>query len=120
MTDLLSLRIRFTIESNAMETQMDMVDPIPDPMSPGVFSSVCEFMETAVLYCDRMVEAFSMIEAVHKDAMDINNFNAMKSRRDELVQRFRHLNHTLLGKAPTAPSRSTPVSDPKNGNISNP
>ena len=66
-----------------------------------------------------MVEALSIIEAVHKDAMDINNFNTMKSRKDELVQRFRHLNHALLGKAPTAPSHSTSVSDPKNGNISN-
>ena len=119
MTDLPSVKLKFITESDAMETQMDMVEPMPETMSLAVFSSLRKFMETAVLHCNRMVEALSIIEAVHKDAMDINNFNTMKSRKDELVQRFRHLNHALLGKAPTAPSRSTSVSDPKNGNISN-
>jgi hypothetical protein len=54
---------------------MDMTAPIPDPMNHGVFSSLCKFMEKAMLHCVRMEEASSMIEAVHKDAMDINNFN---------------------------------------------
>ena len=59
MTDLLSLRVRFITESNAMETQMDMVSPthsptLPETMNPALFSSFCEFTGEAMLHWDRM------------------------------------------------------------------
>ena len=87
MTDQTSVTVRFVTESNAMETAMDMVEPIPDPMNHEVFSSYSKLMGKAMMHCDRMDEAFSMIQAVHKDAMDINDFNTIKSRKDDLKKR---------------------------------
>jgi hypothetical protein len=63
-------------------------------------------MVEAMLHSDKMDEAFSMIEAVHKDAMDINNFDTMKTRKTDLVARFSPLNNTLMDRAPVAPSHS--------------
>ena len=49
---------------------MDMVDPIPDPLSSEGHSSLCEFLKSAMVHCNLMDEAFSIIQAVHKDSMD--------------------------------------------------
>ena len=49
--------------------------------------------------------------------MASNDFD-MKTRNDDLVARFRPTNLSLMEKAPSAPSHSTFVSVPNNGNPS--
>jgi hypothetical protein len=95
--DLPSANLRFITESDAMEMAMDMNVPIPDPMNPGVFSSLCKFLEKAMLNCIRMDKALSMILAIHKDALDINNFNRYPPKSGN-PQQSQHIIITLPKK----------------------
>ena len=63
MTDQTSVTVRFITESNAMETVMDMVEPIPDSMNQATHPFLSRLMEKAWMRFVRMYKALSMIEA---------------------------------------------------------
>ena len=120
MTDLLSLRVRFITESNAMETQMDMISPtptitIPDPLTPEGYASLCDFLKEAMLHCNRMDEAFSAIQAIYTNSIDPDDLDTMKSRRDDLKRRYHPLNMAVMASA--TPNHSTFVTDNVNDSM---
>ena len=75
MTDLTSMRIKFAIESNAMETQMDIISKgptitLPDPLNSDHHAAFCDFLKVAMVHCSQMGEAFSTIQAIFTQSID--------------------------------------------------
>jgi hypothetical protein len=63
-------------------------------------------------------EAFSVIQAIHKDTLYPTDFHTMETRKEGLKKRYKPHNMAVRYKPPTAPNHSTFVSDPHIGNDS--
>ena len=75
MTDIISMRVKFTIESDAMETQMDIISRgptinLPDPLNSEHRAAFCDILKTAMVHRTQMGEAFSTIKAIYTQSID--------------------------------------------------